>query len=227
MISDHKVRHGPFKGMQYPFLDSVGSTLFPKLLGSYERELHDTLQSLLPQSYDCLIDIGCGEGYYAVGIGMRIPSLPVYAFDCNHRARQLTETLSSANKVSLSVEGCCTPPALERLASGSRALIISDCEGYEMELFENTSIEGMAQADLLIECHNGVDPNTTDYLVRRFSATHQCVVIEALSDYKRGRDTRAPELERLSLGKRIRILAEMRHPATEWLVCRSRDHSLA
>ncbi|MGC4021912.1 MAG: hypothetical protein QM734_08190 [Cyclobacteriaceae bacterium] len=31
-----EVKNGPFKGMKYPSLSSFGSTLFPKLLGSYE-----------------------------------------------------------------------------------------------------------------------------------------------------------------------------------------------
>ena len=32
------VLHGPFRGMRYPEMRSVGSALFPKILGSYERE---------------------------------------------------------------------------------------------------------------------------------------------------------------------------------------------
>jgi hypothetical protein len=34
---------GPFEGLQYPRLQSVGSALLPKLLGLYESELHAAL----------------------------------------------------------------------------------------------------------------------------------------------------------------------------------------
>src|SRR6516162_7464404 len=43
---DLTVRHGPFRGMKYTAEKSVGSVLVPKLLGSYERELHPLLERL-------------------------------------------------------------------------------------------------------------------------------------------------------------------------------------
>src|SRR6478672_6897407 len=65
------VQHGPFKGMKYPGVNSVGSALIPKLLGSYERELHPLIDSICAGQYDQVVDIGCAEGYYAVGLAMR------------------------------------------------------------------------------------------------------------------------------------------------------------
>src|SRR6267378_8476241 len=37
---DLTVRHGFFQGMHYPRHRAISSALFPKLLGTYERELH-------------------------------------------------------------------------------------------------------------------------------------------------------------------------------------------
>ncbi|NEQ73541.1 MAG: hypothetical protein F6K23_10945 [Okeania sp. SIO2C9] len=37
------VKHGPFKGMKYPDQKSVGSALIPKIVGSYESELHQII----------------------------------------------------------------------------------------------------------------------------------------------------------------------------------------
>ena len=48
IFSEQIVLNGIFRGMTYPNFISVGSTLFPKLLGSYEKELEppdfDTLE---------------------------------------------------------------------------------------------------------------------------------------------------------------------------------------
>src|SRR5262245_56331762 len=62
---DLKVRHGFFKGMQYPRNRSISSALFPKLLGTYERELHPVLERICKEPYEGIVNIGCAEGYYA------------------------------------------------------------------------------------------------------------------------------------------------------------------
>jgi hypothetical protein len=38
------VMNGVFKGMKYPKLKSIGSSLAPKILGSYEREIQPVLK---------------------------------------------------------------------------------------------------------------------------------------------------------------------------------------
>src|SRR5436190_882004 len=65
---DKKVLGGIFKGLQYPRFESSGSGLVTKLLGSYENELHPFIQQLGANKYTEIIDIGCAEGYYAVGL---------------------------------------------------------------------------------------------------------------------------------------------------------------
>ena len=49
LISD-SVKNGPFKGLKYPFLSSLHSTLFPKLLGCYEFELHEILNKVFQKT---------------------------------------------------------------------------------------------------------------------------------------------------------------------------------
>jgi hypothetical protein len=60
------VANGPFKGLRYPSVHTFGSALFPKLLGSYESELHPVLGGMMGNGYTTVVDIGCGEGYCAV-----------------------------------------------------------------------------------------------------------------------------------------------------------------
>src|SRR5262245_41340678 len=71
------VQRGPFAGMVYPDHAAVGSTLYPKLLGSYERELHQTVDDIVRLGYDTVVDIGAAEGYYAVGLAMKMPGTQV------------------------------------------------------------------------------------------------------------------------------------------------------
>jgi hypothetical protein len=59
-----RVSGGPFAGLKLSER-SVGSELLPKLLGTYELELHRVIEEFLSTDYDVLINIGCGEGFYA------------------------------------------------------------------------------------------------------------------------------------------------------------------
>ncbi|MFQ3224327.1 MAG: hypothetical protein ACI8Z5_000575 [Lentimonas sp.] len=71
IFKENRVLNGRFKGMHYPQKASVGSELDPKLLGSYESELVAIIHLILTQNDTTIIDIGCAEGYYAKGIGMK------------------------------------------------------------------------------------------------------------------------------------------------------------
>src|SRR5512140_2013789 len=61
-----EVLSGPFKGMRYGDF-SYNSALIPKLLGTYEADLHNWVGEALATGYDAVINVGCAEGYYAVG----------------------------------------------------------------------------------------------------------------------------------------------------------------
>ena len=62
LFPDLTVANGPFKGMRYAAAQSVGSALLPKLLGSYESELHGALEEMFVRKYTTVVDIGCAEG---------------------------------------------------------------------------------------------------------------------------------------------------------------------
>ena len=56
---------GPFAGLR--FADSeAGFTLGPKLLGTYEKELYGIVQKIFQNQYDTIVNIGAGDGFYAV-----------------------------------------------------------------------------------------------------------------------------------------------------------------
>lgn len=71
----NSVRRGEFAGMR--LLDrSVGSAFLPKLVGSYEAKLHPFLRRAATQAWDVVIDGGCAEWYYAVGLAMLFKECP-------------------------------------------------------------------------------------------------------------------------------------------------------
>ena len=75
----YEVQAGPFKGMRYPQFKAKGSTMLGKLLGTYEGELADLITSLVKQPYDAVVDVGCAEGYYAVGLALKISTAKIFA----------------------------------------------------------------------------------------------------------------------------------------------------
>src|SRR6478752_2830493 len=81
-----KILGGPFAGMEYVSVATEGA-LVPRLLGSYESELHPHLQAFAEEGLDCVIDVGCAEGYYAVGLARMMPDVAVHAYDIDEKAR--------------------------------------------------------------------------------------------------------------------------------------------
>ena len=54
---DKVVRNGFFKGLKYFSFETIGSSIFPKLLGSYEIELMPVLDSFKNNNYKNIVDI--------------------------------------------------------------------------------------------------------------------------------------------------------------------------
>ena len=173
------VQSGPFAGMAY-VSEAVCSSLVPKLLGSYEAELHEVLQEILTRDYETVIDVGCAEGYYAVGLALALPHARVHAFDIDARARELCTRLAQENKVDgrVSVEGACDHERLNSLICG-RTLIVCDCEGCELQLLDPEAAPEIVKSDLLVELHDAIVPNITPTILSRFAATHEITLVDA------------------------------------------------
>ena len=100
-----RVLSGPFAGLRY--LDEIlRPDLLPKLLGTYEKELHPWLEELLARPIAHIINVGAAEGYYATGFALRQPETRVLAFEMDpveqRRMRVLTEQNGVADRVQMS-----------------------------------------------------------------------------------------------------------------------------
>jgi len=214
------VANGPFKGMGYPAAESYGSMLLPKLLGSYESELHPVLEAFFANDYTAIVDIGCAEGYYAVGLGLRFPRANIYAFDTSPKARQMCAEMAALNGLGnrIHIGSLCDAETLRSIPLGDRALIISDCEGYENVLFSRALADFLAHHDLIVEAHDFIDIETSPNLCRVFSETHHIEPISSTDDIEKAHTYQFAELKRYSPSERFTILGERRPGIMKWLV---------
>lgn len=221
LFQEKKVLHGPFEGMKYPFFSSVCSMLYPKLVGSYEMELHSYIYSYCHNKYSEILDIGCAEGYYANGLAMKNPVAKVYAFDIDEGARNLCYEMAKANGLDhqIDIRSSCNAEDLANFNFTKRGLIISDCEGYELSLFDKNNIGNLKNCDVLIETHDFININITTYLCDLFKDSHDITVVKSTDDIEKAKTYHFKESEKLDLASRKQLFEERRPGTMEWLIC--------
>lgn len=173
-----KVLSGPFQGMTLTS-STTAEQIGPYLLGTYESELRSCWDFVLNRDFRRIFDVGAKFGYYAVGLAKVFPQAEVIAYDVDPWARRTTAEMVAANGVkNVSIRGFCDPAEFaEEIVDGS--FIVSDCEGYENELFCSFPGSNFDEATLLIETHDQISPGVSDRLLRRFESTHDVQVIES------------------------------------------------
>jgi hypothetical protein len=217
------VLYGPLEGLKYPHYDSVGSTLYPKLLGTYESELHEVFNEILNTQYDFILDIGAAEGYYAVGLALKIPKAKVIAFEGDEHGQALCLEMAELNntKERVFVHGICSEKELlDFSASAGKGLIICDCEGYERDLFTEEVIKQLEEFDILLELHDGSYSGMTisQVMSRRFEMTHHVEFINVR--YKKPIE----HLEFLGFKEEelLKLLSEQRQMSVGWLFLKAK-----
>lgn len=171
---------GPFRGLRL-VAEPMWNGLASYLCGSYESELHALLEELVAAAPTTVIDVGCADGFYAVGLALRLPAARIHAFDIDPRARAACEHNGEANGVRdrLTVHGLCTPAILDELLD-SDTLLIVDCEGAELDLLAPSEAPRLASATILVELHDFVDGRITPTILGRFSTTHAARLVSAV-----------------------------------------------
>lgn len=210
---DGTIPAGPFQGMNYCVAAAEGSRA-PRLLGAYEASLHPVIETVISRAYPQVLDIGCAEGYYAVGLARRMPGTVVHARDRDPRARSLCATLAGANGVSDRVRvGPEVGHADLALCASAPTFVLCDIEGAEGALLDPVHAPALAEADLLVEVHEGMQPGLLAALTERFRPSHRITRIDR---------TLRPDLlpdwaERLSDLDRLLLMWEWRAAPTPWL----------
>jgi hypothetical protein len=211
--SGSRVMSGPFKGMDYAVRAAEGSQA-ARLLGCYEASLAPVIEAIVAGGYRLIIDIGAAEGYYAVGLALRMPEARVWARDADPRAQALCRRLAEVNAVADRVEiGGRMGPGDFGICAAQKTLVLCDIEGGEAELLDPARAEGLLAADLLVETHEGFRPGICAAIAARFRDSHHVQMI--------GRQLVDPGLpdwmERFSDLDRLLALWEWRTGPTPWL----------
>lgn len=177
-----KVQEGGFKGMTiHPGTSWDRSGLVPKLLGCYEEEIVEWFTGTQPGQFERIINIGCAEGFYAVGLARTLAANQIIAVDLDPAALEMTRRNAEANGVGERVEtrqGIDEASLQLLLKEVPNTLVVSDCEGFELELFSSETIVAAQQATCLIESHDFSGKGVTDILESRFAGSHHVKVIE-------------------------------------------------
>jgi len=206
-LNTNKVQFGPFRGMQL-LKDSVWDpqAIGLKLLGLYEYELHSTFFKAIERQPKTIVNVGCAEGYYAIGMALALLNSKVYAVDIDKQSLVLCREAIKLNQVTDRVR----IPNSEKFIPKNPSLMIVDCESCEDKLFAVP--EKYTNSDLIIECHELEIPGITLALEARFKDSHDIEVINPLEDFKFTFTINNVEL----------FLQENRWGGIKWLVAWSR-----
>lgn len=211
-----RVWGGPFAGMEYVDVASEGA-LMPRLLGTYESELHPHLASIAADGLDVVIDVGCAEGYYAVGLARMLPGVTVNAHDIDEQARAACAGMAACNGVAdrVVVGGEFRPQDFEAFA-GRRVLVMVDAEGAEVDILQPDLAPALARMSIVVETHDVFREGALATLRSRFEATHEIVQVNTGAKQLTG----PPWLLDLNHLDQLLAVWEWRLRPTPWLVMR-------
>lgn len=170
------LERGPFSGVAYLPRNSGATYLLPKLLGTYELELSESIERFVKLNVRSIVVIGAAEGYYAVGLAHRLANANVIAFEGAPKLRDLLARLALQNNVrdQIEIKGFCEINDLVELHPISPCLVICDVEGAERELLDPQRATFLYQASVIVEVHedNYGSQELRKLIERRFSNTH-------------------------------------------------------
>ena len=184
-LDRREILSGPFKGMKYAEQAAVGSSLWPKLLGTYESELLPCFESIAGSRYKKIIDVGYAEGYYLIGFGRLFERAELIGFDTESEAQRLCKANAEVNEIAehrLKLFGAFDADTFQQSLDDEETLVVVDCEGAENEVIESLDREQIKSVDWLIETHDHLVEGTTERLLKVFDGTHVLTEMETDDD---------------------------------------------
>jgi hypothetical protein len=219
------VMQGPLQGLDFLPQSAEGCHI-AKLLGCYEQPLLPFIEQAIQADYAAIINIGCAEGYYAVGMAMRMPKAQIFAFDLDPNAQKTCAALAAKNQVSDRVKiGAIFKPENFASFAGQKTLLLCDIEGGERELLKPQSAPALKGMDIIVEAHECLLPGITQTLIERFTDSHQITLVQDNGQ----RQLQNPPQWFTQLAHLDQLLAtwEWRSGPTPWLVMRAKSKIIA
>lgn len=218
------VMQGPLQGLDFLPQSAEGCHI-AKLLGCYEQPLQPFIEAAIAEKYPTILNIGCAEGYYAVGMARRMPNTRVLAYDLNPKAQEVCAQLAHKNQVAdrVAVGGLFSPEDFAPYAN-QRVLLMCDIEGAERELLDPALAPDLKGMDIIVESHECLIPGITQLLIDRFKATHEITLVQDDGQ----RQLIKPPNWFINLAHLDQLLAtwEWRSGPTPWLVMKPKSSPL-
>lgn len=212
------VRGGPFAGMLIPRRVAEGCFV-PKLLGCYEAELHPVIEEILEKRPKHVLNIGCAEGYYAIGLARLMPDSHIWAYDTDETAQAACAEYASANAVTdrMTIGGTFGHDDFAAFPAGD-TVVICDIEGAETDLLDPRKAPALAGFDIQVELHHRFETPRNQGLVNRFTATHEIrYILPSVRDIEA-----YPELRDLEHLDQLLAFWEFRRGPNPWLYMTAR-----
>ena len=172
------VQSGPFLGMKLTDKSAEGCYL-PKLLGCYEQPLAKAIEKVLSAKYDNVINVGCAEGYYVVGLALKSDGgTQIFAYDTDPQAQILCGNLAEINGVTdqINIAGELGHTDLGKFA-GQKSILLCDIEGGEKELLDPFLAPVLMEMTIIVEAHEVLLPGIVTEISSRFEVSHDIEII--------------------------------------------------
>jgi len=213
---------GPFKGMRYDG-EAVFGASTPKIIGVYELEIAPFLVKWSAICFGRIINVGAGEGYYAVGCAVLWPQAAVTALESSEEGRTLLARNVELNglRSRVKIMGHCAQEQFRAaIGNGQTSLVIVDVEGAEGELLNPKTVPGLANAHIIVEIHDFIDERLGEIVSSRLKSSH--IVEEVRTRARTFWDFHEPR----ALWRRLWLLPYLKQYADElrpgpmrWLCC--------
>jgi SAM-dependent methyltransferase len=214
------VMQGPLQGLDF-LSESAEGCHIAKLLGCYEQPLQPFIEQAIQAAYPTILNIGCAEGYYAVGMARRMPNTQVLAFDLNPKAQEVCTALAQKNGVSDRIKvGALFKPEDFQVYANQKVLVLCDIEGAENDLLNPETAPALKGMDLIVESHECLIPGITQKLIDRFNDSHLLTLVQD-NGQRLLKDT--PQwFNNLAHLDQLLATWEWRSGATPWLVMKAK-----
>lgn len=210
------VKYGPFTGMKIlpKYCWGDGDT-GGKLLGIYETELYEEIEEVIKSNPDLIINYGCAEGFYGLGLAMRLPNTKVVLFDISPTAMTVSKENAQVNEITnVEYNLQCTHQYLEDLLVDTKnPFIFMDCEGAEDLVLDPVRVPSLAKTKIIVELHDCILDGITERIINKFSDTHE---LDAISQGTR--DLHIEPLIQLSDLDKLIIYNENRPCTMTWAI---------
>lgn len=173
------VAAGPFKGLRFTN-ETAGNALAPKLVGTYELELHGPVHQIIAAAPRRIVNVGAAEGYFAIGFARAVPGVSVVAYEAEVARCDQIRRLAAVNHVPdrVRVEGYCDLETFRKtLETVAPATVVMDIEGGEKELLNLEKVPQLRTCTILVEVHHATHANLEKLLSDRFYGTHKASAI--------------------------------------------------